>query len=198
MKQVTRNAFNNDDLLYFHYRSKIIFNLLIIGLSSFFLIFIFYSDNLYKSNMSIEYFSLSIILSVILLSAIYIMSCFFNYYITFKKDSTNDMPIKRSILENNSNNQSQNLGIVEYNKKIKENTSKNNSNYSQWGVKQLSVCDYKEECKITTEREKQILFKSEQFHQMLKEKGYDESKWNWQLEARKKGEMNVISDDDIS
>jgi hypothetical protein len=59
----------------------------------------------------------------------------------------------------------------------------------------------REECnkimKETTELEKLKLFTNPKFIKMLKDKGSDESKWNWQLKARIEGNMNFISDDEL-
>ena len=51
--------------------------------------------------------------------------------------------------------------------------------------------------KETTKIEKQKLYSNPKFVKMLKEKGPDESKWNWQLKARIDGKMNNISDDEL-
>jgi hypothetical protein len=181
--------------IYLYFREKIFNHFYTIGIASCFLVFYFcfYSRNLINTNMSIDYFFLSIMVSVILLSAVYIISYITNYFLIYKNETCKDESIKANIIGSSFGNQNLNIQNV-------ENKGKNNLDvkYSKWGVKLLSLSEFTEECITTTEREKRKLFKSEKFQQMIKEKGYDESKWNWQLEARKRGEMNVISDDELS
>jgi hypothetical protein len=60
------------------------------------------------------------------------------------------------------------------------------------------INEYEQETEEITAREKEKLFSNPEFISMMQEKGFDESKWNWQLNDRIEGKMKVISDDELS
>lgn len=63
---------------------------------------------------------------------------------------------------------------------------------------QIDLNEYEKITKEITEIEKFNLFKSQEFIQMYNEKSDHEVNWNWQLRDRMKGNLNVISDDDLT
>lgn len=65
-------------------------------------------------------------------------------------------------------------------------------------IKMYTVEEYERIKEETTQKEKEKLFTSSNFEKMFVEKGEDEAKWNWQLRDRKRGRLNVISDDELS
>jgi len=72
-----------------------------------------------------------------------------------------------------------------------------NKNANFKNRKFLSLEEYEKITKETTEREKEKLFASEEFGQMLISKGNNELLWNWQLRDKMREKTNQVSDDDL-